>query len=134
MISEKCFVSLTRVHDPTLFVPLSAAAMPLEGYEEAKPMVFCGLYPSEADDYEVGYCPPFFPLLFSTSTREAVYFPIVLTSVCSFPLSFVIFVCRIPVKVTFASPIYEGLCVGFQGQGHTIGFIQPTWLGCRNPS
>lgn len=31
-----------------------AAAEPLAGYEEAKPMVFCGLYPTDAEEYEVG--------------------------------------------------------------------------------
>ena len=30
----------------------SAAAEPLEGYREPKPMVFCGLYPVEGDDFD----------------------------------------------------------------------------------
>ena len=34
----------------------AAAEKALEGYAEAKPMVFCGLYPTEAEEYEVRYC------------------------------------------------------------------------------
>ncbi|CAM9276089.1 unnamed protein product [Ascophyllum nodosum] len=41
-----------RVGD-TITSAREPASTPLEGYKEAKPMVFCGLYSSEADDYEV---------------------------------------------------------------------------------
>ena len=44
-------VSDTRVGDTVLDVSNRALEM-LPGYQEAKPMVFAGLYPSDADDYE----------------------------------------------------------------------------------
>ena len=34
----------------------AAAEEALDGYAEAKPMVFCGLYPTEAEEYEVLCC------------------------------------------------------------------------------
>ena len=40
-----------RVGD-TITLVKSSAAKPLEGYVEAKPMVFCGLFPSDSDQYE----------------------------------------------------------------------------------
>lgn len=41
-----------RVGD-TITLAKEPASEPLDGYAEAKPMVFCGLYPTEAEDYEV---------------------------------------------------------------------------------
>jgi GTP-binding protein LepA len=43
-------VTKLRVGD-TLTSARKAAAMPLPGYREVKPMVFCGLFPIESDDY-----------------------------------------------------------------------------------
>ena len=40
-----------RVGD-TITLVKSAAPEPLEGYVEAKPMVFCGLFPTDSDQYE----------------------------------------------------------------------------------
>ena len=40
-----------RVGD-TITLVKSPAAAPLEGYVEAKPMVFCGLFPTDSDQYE----------------------------------------------------------------------------------
>ena len=40
-----------RVGD-TITLVKGAAAEPLEGYVEAKPMVFCGLFPTDSDQYE----------------------------------------------------------------------------------
>ena len=44
-------VSDTRVGDTVLDAANRADEL-LPGYREAKPMVFAGLYPSDADDYE----------------------------------------------------------------------------------
>ena len=45
--------SLGDVHiGDTVSVPGEAAAEPLPGYEEPKRMVFCGLYPSDGQDFE----------------------------------------------------------------------------------
>jgi hypothetical protein len=30
------------------------AASALDGYEDVQPMVYCGLFPTDADDYQVG--------------------------------------------------------------------------------
>src|SRR5450432_3209989 len=43
-------VSVLRVGD-TLTTKASGATEPLPGYREVKPMVFCGLFPIESDDY-----------------------------------------------------------------------------------
>ncbi|HEY2319561.1 MAG TPA: translation elongation factor 4 [Solirubrobacteraceae bacterium] len=43
-------VSALRVGD-TLTTKLGGATEPLPGYREVKPMVFCGLFPIESDDY-----------------------------------------------------------------------------------
>jgi GTP-binding protein LepA len=44
-------VSLLRVGD-TLTTRADPASEPLPGYKEVKPMVFCGLFPVETDDFE----------------------------------------------------------------------------------
>jgi GTP-binding protein LepA len=46
-------VSVLRVGDTltTLTPPTRGATEPLPGYREVKPMVFCGLFPIESDDY-----------------------------------------------------------------------------------
>ncbi|MFN3361603.1 MAG: translation elongation factor 4 [Pseudanabaenaceae cyanobacterium] len=44
-------VEHARVGD-TITLALNPAATPLEGYEEAKPMVFCGMFPVDADQFE----------------------------------------------------------------------------------
>src|SRR5688572_22386548 len=44
-------VSLLRVGD-TLTTRANRASEPLPGYKEVKPMVFCGLFPVETDDFE----------------------------------------------------------------------------------
>jgi GTP-binding protein LepA len=44
-------VAKLRVGD-TLTAPDNRAAEPLEGYREVRPMVFCGLFPIDADRYE----------------------------------------------------------------------------------
>jgi GTP-binding protein LepA len=44
-------VSLLRVGD-TLTTRANPASDPLPGYKEVKPMVFCGLFPVETDDFE----------------------------------------------------------------------------------
>jgi GTP-binding protein LepA len=44
-------VSLLRVGD-TLTTRANPASEPLPGYKEVKPMVFCGLFPVETDDFE----------------------------------------------------------------------------------
>ena len=41
----------TRVGD-TITLAANPATEPVPGFKEVKPMVFCGLYPSESDDYE----------------------------------------------------------------------------------
>jgi translation elongation factor EF-4 len=42
-----------RVGD-TVTLKKSPAAAALEGYEDVQPMVYCGLFPTDADDYQVG--------------------------------------------------------------------------------
>ncbi|HEY5311926.1 MAG TPA: translation elongation factor 4 [Pirellulales bacterium] len=45
--------SLNQVHiGDTVSVPGEVAAEPLPGYQEPKRMVFCGLYPSDGEDFE----------------------------------------------------------------------------------
>jgi GTP-binding protein LepA len=41
-----------RVGD-TVTLKKSPAAAALEGYEDVQPMVYCGLFPTDADDYQV---------------------------------------------------------------------------------
>ena len=43
-------VTRLRVGD-TLTTPRARATEPLPGYREVKPMVFCGLFPIDSDDY-----------------------------------------------------------------------------------
>jgi GTP-binding protein LepA len=45
--------SLSHVHvGDTVSIPGDGAARPLPGYKEPQPMVFCGLYPSDGEDFE----------------------------------------------------------------------------------
>jgi hypothetical protein len=41
-----------RVGD-TVTLAKEPAAQALEGYEDVQPMVYCGLFPTDADDYQV---------------------------------------------------------------------------------
>jgi len=42
-----------RVGD-TVTISKQPAAEALDGYEDVQPMVYCGLFPTDADDYQVG--------------------------------------------------------------------------------
>lgn len=42
-----------RVGD-TVTISKQPAAAALDGYEDVQPMVYCGLFPTDADDYQVG--------------------------------------------------------------------------------
>ena len=45
--------SLDEVHvGDTVSIPGDKAAEPLEGYQEPKRMVYCGLFPSDGQDFE----------------------------------------------------------------------------------
>jgi translation elongation factor EF-4 len=41
-----------RVGD-TVTLKKAPAPAPLDGYEDVQPMVYCGLFPTDADDYQV---------------------------------------------------------------------------------
>lgn len=44
-------VADARVGD-TITLKKQPASEPLPGYEEAQPMVFCGMFPTDADDFQ----------------------------------------------------------------------------------